>query len=293
MADPYNTISTFTYRQKYMTSRMQEILKSAVVAEKICRVVKDDTESLQNPYGSTPTATISGLTGTYAVDNFSTTNDTLQVTEEVKIAEHIYDFQNVLSNYDLYFERMDAHLYAVALAADKWTLNMLCEDGTATYTTPSGGFTTASNILTILANLGSKLAGKADAYKGRFIVVEAADTVGFVLAGATNGYSYADAVLNNGQVTSFMGWDIFVVPDSTFTTVSSADSTSGTKTWSNSGHRVAGVKGVATYARPRGVVYDEKKVTGKTGMEIETHGYIGFKLWAQKAALVIDITVTA
>jgi hypothetical protein len=293
MADPYNPLSTFTYRQEYMTSRMQEILKSAVVGEKICRVNRSDTESLQNPYGSTPTATVSGLTGTYSISNFSTTNDTLQITEEVKIAEHIYDFQSILSNYDLWAERMDAHLYSVALATDIYVLNMLCEAGTAAYTTPAGGFTTASNILTILANLGSKLAGKADLYKGRFIVVEAADTVGFTLAGATNGYSFADNVLNNGFMTNFMGWDVYVVADSTFTTVSSADSTSGTQTWSNSGHRVAGVKGVATYGAPRGIVYDEKKVSGKTGMEIETHGYIGFKLWAQKAALIIDITVTA
>ena len=66
---------------------------------------------------------------------------------------------------------------------------------------------------------------------------------------------------------------------------------SGTKTWTNLGHRVGGVKNVTTYASPRGIKFEEKGVTGKTGMEVVTIGYIGFKAWAPKAALTIDITL--
>jgi hypothetical protein len=288
-----NTISTFTYRNSYMSARMQEILKKAVIAEKICRVDSGDSYTIQNPYGSTPTAVVSSLTGTYSVNTFTATDDALTVTEQVSYSEHIYDFEKILTNFDLFAERMDAMGYAIALATDVYVLNNLCEDGTGTYSTPSGGFTTASNIVTILAALGAKFYGYAQSYKGRYLVIEAADTAGFTAAQMTNGYSMADSALNNGFLTSMGGFDIYVAPDSTFTTVASADSTSGTKTWSNSGHRVAGVKGIATYATPRGLTYAEKDVSGKTGKEVAAWGYIGFKQWTATAALTIDITVTA
>jgi hypothetical protein len=51
------------------------------------------------------------------------------------------------------------------------------------------------------------------------------------------------------------------------------------------------VKGVSTYASPRGIQYEEKSVTLKTGKEIVVYGLVGFKLWAQQAGLVIDITL--
>ena len=64
-----------------------------------------------------------------------------------------------------------------------------------------------------------------------------------------------------------------------------------TETWTNAGHRVFGVKNVATVGMPGGIRTEEKGVTGKTGMEIATYGYIGFKLWATKTDLIVDITL--
>ncbi|MDD5178328.1 MAG: hypothetical protein PHT54_03565 [Candidatus Nanoarchaeia archaeon] len=244
--------------------------------------------TIQNPYGNQPTATIGAITGTYSVSTFYTTDDTLTVNQEVKYAEHIYDFENLLSNFDMFSDRIDEQSYAIAYQIDYFVLNNLCEDGTGTYSTPSGGFTTASNILTILANLLSKVSGYADTYRGLFLVIEAADTVGFSIAQSTNGFSFADSALNNGFMTRMMGIDIYVVKDSTF-----VSDTIGTVAVTNSGHRVFGVKGVATYAAPRGVRTEEKQVSGKTGMEVVTYAYVGFKLWSVKAALVVDITVTA
>jgi hypothetical protein len=83
-----------------------------------------------------------------------------------------------------------------------------------------------------------------------------------------------------------MGTDIYVVRSGTF-----VDATIGTTTVTNAGHRVFGVNKVATYASPRGMNYEEKSVTGKTGKEIVVFALVGFKLWAQKAALVVDITL--
>jgi len=102
-------------------------------------------------------------------------------------------------------------MYAVAFGIDKFVLNNLCEDATGSYSTPSGGFTTAANINTIMANLVSKVAGYQDAYKGLFLVIENTDIVGFAIAGATNGFSMADAVLRNGFMNEWMGVEIYVV----------------------------------------------------------------------------------
>jgi hypothetical protein len=62
-------------------------------------------------------------------------------------------------------------------------------------------------------------------------------------------------------------------------------------TVTNAGHRVFGVKNVATYASPRGIKVEEKGVSGKTGKEVVVYGYCGFKLWTTKASLVVDITL--
>jgi len=281
-----NTISSRTWRDKYLKTTLDQALRNALVAEKICSVDRSDNYRIQNPYSSSPSATVQGIVGTYSPADFTTTDDTLTVTDEVIVAEHIMDFQKILTNFDLFTARMDVMMYAVANRIDRFVLNNLCEDGTGSYTTPAGGFATAANVNTIMANLISKVAGYDDTYKGLFLVVENTDLPGIVAAQATNGFSFADSVLNNGWMTNYMGVDIYVVRSGTF-----ADETLGTKTYTNSGHRVFGVKGVATYLSPRDIRYEEKAVSGKTGMEVVVYGYIGFKLWATKADLIVDITL--
>lgn len=284
----HNSLSTKTYRDKYRLATLEKNLRYALVAEKICQVDRSDAKTIQNPYGSQPTATIGAITGTYDVSTFTTTDDTLNVNQEVIYAEHVFDFEQSLSNFDMFANRVDEQSYAIAYQIDYWVVNNLCEDANATYSTPSGGFTTAANINTICANLLAKVAGYADVYKGLFLVIEAADTVGFTIAQATNGFSFADSALNNGFMTRYMGIDVYVVKNSTF-----VSDTIGTTAVTNDGHRVFGVKGVATYASPRNIRVEEKPVSGKTGMEIVTYAYVGFKLWTPKANLVVDITVTA
>ncbi len=281
-----NTISTKTYRDKYRSMMLETALRNALVAEKICEVDRSNAKTIQSPYGSTPTTVVQALAGTYTPADFTTTDDTLTVTDEFIVAEHIFDFESTLSQFDLFASRVDQMTYSVSDKVDSFVLNNLCEDATGTYTTPAGGFTTAANINEIMANLVSKVAGYAEAYKGLFLVIENTDLVGFAQAGATNGFSMADSVLKNGFMNTWMGVDIYVKRASTF-----VDATIGTKTVTNAGHRVFGVKGVATYASPRGVQFEEKGVTGKTGKEVVAYGYIGFKLWAPKTALVVDITL--
>ena len=281
-----NTISTKTYRDKYRLSSLDVILRAGLVAEKICQVDRTDAKTIQSPYGSQPVTVVSALTGTYAVADYTTTDSTLTVADEFKVAEQVYDFENSLSNFDLFANRADEQMYSVMTAIDSYVVNALALGGTGAYTTPVGGFTTAANVGVIISNIISKLSGYADVYKGMYVVVENTDLTGIIQYQSTSGFSYADAVLNNGFVTSIMGVDVYVVRTGTFVT-----GAVGTLTFANSGCRLAGVKNVATYAAPRGVQFEEKGVSGKTGKEVVTYGYCGVKVWGAKAALTIKVTL--
>ncbi len=285
-----NTISTKTYRDKYRLANLDQLLRAALVAEKICMVDRSGSKTIQSPYGSQPTTTVQAIAGTYSVSAYTTTDDTLTVTDEFVCPEHIFDFESTLSRFDLFANRLDEQQFSVAKAIDVYVLNNLLEAGTGTYTTPTGGFTTAANINEILANLISKSAGFAEFYNGLYLVIENTDLPGFIQAQATNGFNFADAALNNGFMNNYLGVEIYVVRTGTFTDAS-ADSTSGSTTWTNSGHRLFGIKNITTYAAPQGIKVEEKMVTGKTGMEVVTFGYVGFKAWAAKIAQTVDITL--
>jgi hypothetical protein len=281
-----NTLSTYSGRDKYFQSQYDIVLRNALVAEKICKVDNSDLQRIQNPYGSQPTATIQAVAGTYSVTAWTTTDDALTVTDEVTYGEHIFAHETFFSKFDITESRIDNMMYAVAYGVDKFVLNNLCEDGTGAYTTPVGGFTNSSNINQIFADLIAKVSGYQGVSQDMFVVVENTDLPGLMVAGATNGFTVADATIKNGQIGQWMGVDIYVVRSGTFVTA-----TIGTTSVTNSGHRVFGVKDSATYASPRGMNYDEKQVTGKTGREVNVFALVGFKLWAQKASLIVDITL--
>ena len=288
-----NTISTLTYRDKYRLSALDQLLRQALVAEKICTVDRSDVKRIESPYGSQPSTVVQAIAGTYTPATYSTTNDTLTVSDEVIVSEHIFDFEQVLTNFDMFASRTNEMMFQVAASVDKYVLNNLLEEANQSYTTPTGGFTTASNVLTILGNLIAKVAGYKEAYYGNmYLVVENTDLPGIIQAASTHGFVRADNTLANGLVAGLLGVDIHVVRTGTFD--DSADdngSTSGTTIWTNANHRLFGVKGVSTYAAPRGVRFEEKMVSGKTGREIVVYGYIGHKLWTSKRDLVVDITL--
>lgn len=281
-----NTLGSLTYRVKFYQANLQRILRNALVAEAICEVDRTDSYIIRNPYGSQPTAQVTAITGTYTVDDYTTTDDSLTVTDEVKVAEHVYDFEQTLLNFDMFANRVDEQGYSFAAAVDKLVLNNIGTLATGAYTTPTGGFTTASNVTTILANLVSKVAGYSDIYKGLFLVVENTDIPGLLVSQASNGFSFADTALNNGLITHEMGVDIYVVRTGTFVT-----DTIGTKSVTMSGCRLFGVKGIAMYAQPRGVQVEEKAVSGKTGKEVVTFGLVGSTVWITKRPLFVKITL--
>lgn len=284
-----NTKATTNWREKHFGPNLQQVLRNSLVAEAICNVDRSDTYLIKNPYSSQTTVEVTGLTGTYTPAAWTTTNDSLTVGTEFKAGEHIYAFEKVMSNYDMALDRMDNQAYAIKAAIDKYIINLLCEDGTGTYTTPAGGFTVAANIPVIISNLVSTVSAYDFPMDGMYLIIENTDMVGIMQAQLASGFSYSDKALNNGWVTSYGGVDIYVVRSGTFenATYVGTDTTSIT----NSGHRVFGVKSIATYAAPRDVEYEEISVSGKTGKECRSYGLFGFKLWTQVRALTVDITL--
>lgn len=283
-----STLSTYTLRDKYLKTTLQTQLRSNLVAEKICKVDRSDLKRIQNPYITQQSAAIQAVAGTYSVSAMTTTDDALTVTDEVIFGTHVFDFEDLTSNFNLMADFYEDLAYSVAFGVDKFVLNSLCEDATGAYTTPAGGFTTAANVAVIVSNLLSKVAGyQSSATDGYFLVIENTDVVGFAQAQVASGFSYADAALNNGFMTNYMGVNIHVVRSGTFVTA-----TLGSRSdIANSGHRVFGVKGVSTYASPRGMRYEEKGVSGKTGKEIVVSCLVGFKLWSPHTDLVVDVTL--
>ncbi len=291
MANTFGTSTTSkALRDKYRLAQLDQALRNALVAEEVCIVDRSDLKTISNPYITAVATVIQAVAGTYSPAALTTTDEQLTVTDEAIASTHIFDFEAVTANFDLFYEANRAITNSLVQAVDKWVINSLCEDGTGTLNTPVGGFTTPANFLAILAGIQAKVAGYADALNGTYVIVENSDLVGILQSQAAQGFNFADRALNNGLLTQMLGVDIYVVRDGTFVDAATT-SASGSKTWTNAGHRVGGVKKVTTYASPRGVHFEEKGVTGKTGMEVAGIAYIGFKVWTPRAALTLDITI--
>lgn len=294
-----NTFGTSTLskalRDKYRSNQIDITLKNALVAEKICMVDNSDLNTISSPYLSAITGTVQAKAGTYTTgDNLTTTDQALTVADEVIAVTQIYDFEIVTANFDLMFTAHQEMARIISQQIDRFVINELTAGATSTYTTPVGGFTTSANVITIVAAVISKVSGYQDvqtATGGMFVVVENTDLVGVIPAIANSGFRYADDALQNGIYGQILGVDIYVVRSGTFLTATNG-ANAGSKTWTNSGHRLGGVKNIATYASPRGLHFEEKGVTQKTGMEVVGIGYIGVKVWATKATLLVNITLS-
>jgi len=294
MANTFTSATNYEmtfWGRKYRLAKLDTLLRKALVSEKICTVDRSQGKYINSPYGSQPTATVNtSLLGTYSPAAYTVTDDVLVVTDEVVVGEHVYGFESALNKFDFINNRFDEQANAVKTAIDKWNLNELCGGGNATYTTPAGGFTTAANVIPILSNLLSKVAGYENSYNSLYLVIENTDLPGLIQAFGAAGFSTADSWLKNGFIGNQMGIDFYIVRTGTFVDATTT-AASGTKTWTNSGHRVFGVKGAATYAAPRGVQFSQFKRTGYTGYELSTEAYMGFKQWVSTQDLTVDITI--
>lgn len=280
-------MSTYSLRHKYFKTGLNQALRNALIAEAICTVDRSELKTIENPYITATTATIQAVAGTYSVNAMTVTDDSLSVNDEIIDATHIFDFEMRTANFDLMADFLDELIYRVAAKIDQFVLNKIASLATGAYTTPAGGFVTASNVAVICANLLSKVAGyQSGVASNPFLVIESTDLVGFAQAQVASGFSYADAALNNGFMNNYMGIDVYVIRTGTFVTA-----TLGTLSATNSGKRLFGITNLAVYASPRGVQYEEKPVTLKLGREVVAYGYVGAFVWTPQAPLFILVTL--
>lgn len=282
-----NTLSTFALRHKYFSANLQQALRSALVAEAICMVDNGDTKTIENPYITATTATIQAVAGTYSVNAMTVTDNSLSVNDEVVDATQVFDFEMRTGNFDFMANFLDELIYRVSYQIDQFVLNKMLSLASGAYTTPVGGFTTPANIAVICSNLLGKVAGyQSGLASDPFLVIESTDLVGFAQAQVASGFAYADAALNNGFAAMYMGIRIYVIRTGTF-----VSTTLGTLVCTNLGHRLFGISNLAMYASPRGVQYEEKAVSGKTGKEIVAYGLIGAIIWTPHLPLFVNITL--
>lgn len=282
-----NTVS-FALRHKYFQSGLQQALRNSLVSTAIFKTDNSELKTIENPYISTGgTITHQAVAGTYSVSALATTEDTLFVNDEIIVPTHVFDFEQKTANFDLMADFLDDMIYKVNFQVDKFVLNKMLDIATGTYTTPAGGFTTAANWPVIIGNLLSKVAGYAGGIGSNpFLVIESTDIVGLFQTQVASGFNYADMALRNGYMLNYGGVDIYVVRTGTFVTA-----TLGTLTAVNSGHRFFGLKNLGLFASPRGVQYEEKAVSGKTGKEVVAWAYIGCNIWNPHLPLFVDITL--
>jgi len=274
-----------SWRKKYFSSTLQQVMTTALVSEKCFTHDTSGGRYIENPYGSAVTAAIQAVAGTYSPSAFTVLDDTLAVNDEVVYGEQIKNFEARMSNFDIASNRLTTISRAIAVGVDYFVLNKILDMAGSSLTTPVGGFTTAANFGKIIGDLLGKVAGYADTQNGYFLVLENTDVSGIFQAQIGSGFNFSDMALRNGLVNNVAGVDIYVVRSGTFVTT-----TIGTLTAINSGHRLFGVKNVATFATypPN---YEEGKVTGQTGKEISVDCGVGARAWYTTLNLLVDITL--
>lgn len=279
---------TFVNRHKYFQASLNQALRKRLVSREVFKWDTSNLKTIENPYISTDgTATLQAVAGTYSPSALATTEDNLIVADEVVVPTHVFDFEQRFSQFDLFADFADNMNYQAALQIDTFALNKILSQATGTYTTAAGGFGNSSNIPKIVGDLLGLVSGYAGGVDNDpFLIIESTDVTGFIQMAMGSGFNYADAALRNGFSGNIGGIDVHVVRSGTFVTA-----TLGTLSATNAGKRLFGIKGMAVVANPGGMKYEEKGVSGKTGKEVVSYGYVGAKLWATQASLFVNITL--
>lgn len=263
-----NTISEFTWTHEKLSEYMQDFLRSMLVAAVISDF-KEGVKYIENPYGSTATVTTnSPMKGAYTPADFTTTDDELLVDTEEIYSVHIRDFEKVFSDFDLGLDQAQRAAQALKEKVDAALLSELATNAGNTVTV-AGGFTSA-NVISSVAEASQYFVGYSNTLAGTYMVIDSTSVPAFIVAGASNGFSFADSVLNNGFYTSFMGHDIYVVRGLLPTDTA-----------------IAGVKGASTTGTGGAIKIEEKMVSGKTGVEMAFIMYHTSKLWTNNEDLVV------
>lgn len=262
-------LSTYTWTHAKKASVMQEYLESMTVAGAISDFVVGK-KFIHNPF-PVPGAltTNSPMAGTYVVANFNSTDDTLEVNRESIYNTHFFDFETRFADYDIALETLKIASAKLAEDMDR-ELFAILEAGAGNTVPVAGGFTAGNVIASVSQALGF-VSGYANVTNGLYLVIDNLQLPAFVQMGATNGFSFADAVLMNGLGGTLMGADLYVVRAGQLP----ADTA------------LFGVKKASTTGIGGAIHIEEKQVSGKTGMEFVAVNYSRSALWNNNQPLVV------
>lgn len=270
-----NTISSRTYRDELRSNILQETLYTATVIEAVADIDRSGKKVIENPYASVPTIVIQALAGTYTPAAYTTTDDSLSVTQELIVAEQIYDFEASLTDVNLFMERQKRMSRNIAVALDKQAISDILATGGISTLAVTAGFA-SFGVIKALGALQGLVAGYANGLNDVFLVIESTDISAFIQAQVSTGFNMADMALKNGFMGNYLGVDIYVVRSG----VSTAN------------HRLAGIKKRFTVALPINWKFEEKGVSGKTGKEVVLYGYYGSKVWNNNLPLIVNVNIT-
>lgn len=270
-----NTISSRTYRDELRSNVLQETLYTATVIEAIADIDRSGLKKIENPYASVPTIVIQTTAGTYTPAAYTTTDDSLNVTQELIVAEQIYDFESSLTDVNMFMERQKRMSRNIAVALDKQAISDVLATSSISTLAVTAGFA-SYGVLKALGGLQGLVAGYANGLNDVFMVIESTDIQPFIQAQVSNGFNMADMALKNGFMGNYLGVDIYVVRSGV----------------SPSAHRLAGIKKRFTVALPTQWKWEEKGVSGKTGKEVVLYGYYGSKVWNNNLPLIVDVQLT-
>ena len=114
-----------TWRISYAQTMLNLSLKTALVAQKICKVDSSGAKYIGNPYLTAITATAAAIDGAYTVTAITTTDDTLTVSDRAAAAVQLLEFEETLSRADLFGSLIKELGDQVAITMDKFVLNTL------------------------------------------------------------------------------------------------------------------------------------------------------------------------
>ena len=279
------TLSDYTNRREYLMSKLNVNLKTKTVANDIFRIENTDSKTVLCPYITVTDAQAGAITGTYVLGDATTVDETLTVDRQIITAIHLLDHETRFAEFSLGKQAMDEFASKSTILLDQWSLNMAVKNAGQTSAIKTFAKTTAVDDILELKNL---VAGYEESFDGNFyLVVENTESAGIEKAGAVAGFVYQDRILNGQRVKTLVGVDIHVVRAGTF-----VDATIATDAFTNLNNRLFGVRKTATLALNNGVSYEELSVSLKTGKEMRSVMYAGFKNWTPRATLTVNVPLS-
>jgi ElaB/YqjD/DUF883 family membrane-anchored ribosome-binding protein len=270
-------------------NQLQARLETRLIVWDIFEVDTSNTYVHHNPYQSTSTATNSVVSSpAYTVADFSITEDSLTVNKRAYVSEHVDNYDELFSRYDLAMERAKEHADRIKKTIDKDSLQTVTTTSgiqlvdNATLGGAAGNITlSTSNIDEVFDAARIKLdEADVDTDGELFAVLRPKDISKLRLFASTAGFNTADETFKNGKVGRYMGFDIYM--------------SNNLYTNGGSAYPLFGAKKSAFIALPEsGIGFEAKSVSGKFGKEIVSHKFHNSKVWNNNLPKLVKVQVTA